>query len=239
MSSSNKEVYKFFINALINAKISGDKNFENNLDSFVKKLEDDLAYSQEAIGKSISSIESDIRSANKRIFFLDKKITEEASQCYAGINRRPLQKRLVAAHESMGLFVKNQDTKAACKYLIVQVELLCNHLSSEAGVVAWVLRTKPNGVNVSYPNHANPALNIPYLSTWNLLKAVDRRFSLQFDENAFYEIKQMRDYESHGYHESQIIAMEILLTKVTINWRSYYDEGLRFIEKLIVEHYNY
>jgi hypothetical protein len=239
MSSSSKDVYKFFINSLINSKINGDVNFEKNLDSFVKKLEDDLAYSQEVIGKSILGIEADIRSANKKILFLDKKTVEEANQCYAGINRKSLQRRLISAHESMGLFIKNQDIKAACKYLIVQVELLCNHLSVEAEIVNWVLKNKPINVNLSYPNHANAALNIPYLSTWNLLKAIDRRFSLQFDETAFYEIKQMRDYESHGYHENQIAAMELLLTKVTANWGNYYNEGLRFIEKLIIEHYNY
>ncbi|RZJ59375.1 MAG: hypothetical protein EOO58_04100 [Hymenobacter sp.] len=90
------DVYKFFINSLINSKISGDVNFEKNLENFVKKLEDDLTYSQEVIGKSILGIEADIRSANKKILFLDKKTVEEANQCYAGINRKILQRRLIS-----------------------------------------------------------------------------------------------------------------------------------------------
>ena len=239
MSSSSKDVYKFFINALISAKTRGDVDFEKNLDSFAQKLEDDLNYSQGVIGKSILNIEQDVKSVNKQILFLDRKISEEANQCYVGIMKKSLQSRLIIAHKNMGLFIKNQDIKSACKYLIVQVELLCNHISVEAKIVDWVIKNTPSNINVSTPTHANSALNIPYLSTWNLLKAVNRRFSLQFDENAFYEIKQIRDYESHGYHENRIAAMETLLTKVTTGWRAYYEEGFRFIEKLIIEYYNY
>jgi hypothetical protein len=226
--SDSKEFYKFLITTLIKAKSDNDADFDIKLDKLVTKIDQDLSYAQR-----LQIIEQDIHSVNKHIHFLDKKITNDAEQYYAGITRKPLRKRLIESYEHMGLFIKNQNTKSACKYLIVQAELLCNHLAHEADIVNWVAKNTPIGITLSGGTSGQ------YLSTWNLLKAVDRRFSIQFNETIFYEIKQLRDYESHGYHENAIAAMEALLIKVTSNWPNYMTEGLRFIDHLITEQYNY
>ena len=224
---AKKKTFKSAITLLTQAKIHNAPDFAESLDAFAEEFAN-----QVILAKNIDKIEQDINSVNKQIYFLDEKIKKDAKEFYKGIDIKypKLKSRLIEARENMSLHLKNGNHKAACKYIVVQAEAMCNQLSDAENFdfINWIKKQGIVSAKVSTDTKGNE-----YLSTANLLTAADLRFKCQTNPSIIKEVKDIRDYESHGYPEHKVVEMEILLTKIISKWKEYESAWDEFLNKLI------
>lgn len=230
---AKKKAFKTAITLLVQAKVNNAPDFPESVDAFA----DEFA-NQVALTGHFMSIEQDINLISNKILLLDKRIEREAKEFYSGIPLEydSLKRRLVDARENMSLHLKNGNYKAACKYIVVQAEAMCNQLSHPENFdfINWKKKQGIISVNISTDWKGNE-----YLSTSNLLRAADLRFKCQINPDIIRDVKDIRDYESHGYPQSKIVQMEVLLTKVTEKWEEYDNAWSDFLNKLIDAFYIY
>ena len=230
---AKKKAFKTAITLLVQAKVNNAPDFLDLVDAFAEEFAN-----QVSLTGHFNSIEQNISLISNKILIIDKRIEREAKEFYSGISLEydSLKRRLIDARENMSLHLKNANYKAACKYIVVQAEAMCNQLSQPENFdfINWKKKQNIISVTISADWKGNE-----YLSTSNLLRAADLKFKCQMNPDVIRDIKDIRDYESHGYPQSKIVQMDALLAKVTEKWEEYDTAWTGFLNKLIDAFYIY
>lgn len=235
------DTFKSSMLEIIEEAKKGNTDFANELsdrlfDWLDQEFETRLNFN--LVHSAIENISVNIKALNKSILFTDEKTATQVERFYNGLpqNQKNLKKRLIEARKKMHLHIRNENFKEACKYLVVQAEMLSQHLVVAFDIIAWIKRERVASVTVSEKIKNNQKLY--YLRTWELLKAVDIRFKCQWNQPLIEEVKNIRDFESHGYHDDDAKEMELLVTKISSDWEKYFLEWTRFINILIDSFYS-
>jgi hypothetical protein len=221
---ANKGFFKQAVLLLIKAKIANDPEFDKTLDAFAEQFA-----VQTASAARIIALEDELKNVNKKFHYIDSRIKKQSRDFYWQLSDGRLKGSVVTAHEQMLLHIKNDNFKAACKYLVVQAELIASYLDFESSdnLVKWVKDTKSERdytISGTFPNE--------YLSTWPKLRATNARYKCQWREDFIKQVKEIRDYESHGYYHVKADENELTLSKIAAKWSEYFDEWEKFINKL-------
>ena len=128
MDNAVKQFYERGIDALVKAAQEGQQDYELVKDDFLKHLENHLDHTAH-----LTNIVKDLKSVSQRLFFIDERIRERANQQYRNIPAQynKMGDMLKNAFERMDLSIKNEDFRDACKFIVIQAEIISEYLIRE------------------------------------------------------------------------------------------------------------
>jgi hypothetical protein len=225
MDIAIKQFYERAIDSLIAAEKDNQQDYRLVKESFFTQLEEHLDHAQR-----LNDIVSDLKNVSQRLLFIDERIRERAKNTYkdtpSQFNR--MNELLVEACENMFLSVKNENYRDACKFVVIQAEIISEYLIINHDIINnWI--KKDTALITKYALQY-PDTNTSYLRTQNKLQAASDYAGHTWDNNKFKIINNIRNYGSHGYHESVLAKHEEDVIIVSRDYKDFFNEWFKFIK---------
>ena len=224
MDIAVKQFYERYIDRLIEAEKKGEVEYQAVKDGFFLQLEEHLDHAQR-----LNDIVADLKSVSQRLFFIDDRIKERANSTYKDIpaQLKGMGDMLKSAFEKMDLSIKNEDCKEACKYVVIQAEIISEYLFAEFDLInTWI---KPDAARAVKYGLKKSGKGVWYVTTWFKLTAARDFCNHTWDDGIINIVKDIRDYGSHGYHESDLKKQAADVVIVSKDYKRYFNEWFKFI----------
>ncbi len=228
MDIAVKQFYERYIDRLIEAEKRGEYDYQAVKEGFFVQLEEHLDHAQR-----LNDIVADLKSVSQRLFFIDDRIKSRAAKYYKDIPAQfgKMGDSLRSNFEKMYLSAKNEDYYDACKYTVIQAEIISEYLIREFDVInTWVL-TSASRIS-AYDAKQNKTTKQWYVTTWYKLVLARDYCSHTWEEPYIKSVKNIRDYGSHGYHESDSAKQQVDVEKVSKNYDKYLNEWFLLINAI-------
>jgi hypothetical protein len=234
MNSSLRQFYEERINDLISLKSENEELYAQRLDKFISLVLKDSQYISD-----LTSTVNEIKQASERISAYDKAAHEKVENMYGALQDSKMKTMLVNAAVSMYKYKYNNSVNSVCKFMFIQLEILVEYLEESHGLLAWAIEENKTIANerdkyqigeVKYGRYKGDK----YIQVGSKPLVANDFFSKKYGKkiisaDTIKMIKEMRDYGSHGYHESKVASMNSTIGDVTANIDLYFSKWIEFL----------
>ena len=135
---------------------------------------------------------------------------------------------LVAAYESMFLSIKNENYRDACKFVVIQAEIISEYLIINHEIINnWI---KKDPILIEKYSLQYPDKSTSYLRTKTKLDAASDYSGHIWNPDKFKIVNDIRNYGSHGYHESVLAKHDADVSIVSREYKDFFSEWFAFIK---------
>lgn len=225
MDIAVKQFYERFIDSLIEAEKRSEDDYELVKERFFAQLEEHLDHAQR-----LNDIVADLKSVSQRLFFIDDRIRERAQNAYKDVPEQfdKMKELLVEAYESMFLSIKNENYRDACKFVVIQAEIISEYLIINHDIINNWIKKEP--ILIEKYSLQSPDSNQSFLKAKSKLIAVSDYSGHSWDASKFKIVNDIRNYGSHGYHESVLAKHESDVNTISIEYKDFFVEWFNFIK---------
>ena len=185
-----------------------------------------------------------VYSANKihllsgRLIQVDEAVKAKVKNIYEDLpahilGDKKLKGRLYEAAALMFWNENNKQIKESCKYMVVQLEMICEYIIIKYDVFSWAVKQneiyKKESKN-EYPLYSmdfDYKLKLPkYLKTKSKIQAtcdylIKEKGLPFFDSSKVIDVIEVRNYVSHGYHQNEISKKQSIINRVSNGFEEY------------------
>ena len=216
---------------------------EVKIEEFIQLLTNDQEYA-----KKLQVSADKIHLISGRLIQIDEAVKTDVKTLYedlpAVIQQDPgLKRRLYEAAALMYWNKNNRNNLETCKYMFVQLELVCEYLIIKYGIVGWA-ETKNAATITGKPKYGIDTTTyrgqiIKYFKTgikvtavWDYLTA--EKGDILLGKDYIRDVKEMRDFASHGYHANTILQKQTFFSNVDNRFDWYVTKWVELLLQLKV-----